>query len=137
MLGLQMVLAFKDILSIKSGCCQLRNSPKLSPSVSIPAENTLAMPARCKQGPSPQRQPLPSHPHCSPLPPPPFNLALTPEDEAGRSGSKARTEHPGSTFPAVPASARLPGDFCYKQPPREEFWRQWKTSPGSCRLLNH
>lgn len=60
MLSLERVLAFKVTLSIKSGGCQLRNSPNLSPLASIPAENTQAVPARCKQGPSPQRQPLPS-----------------------------------------------------------------------------
>lgn len=137
MLSLERVVAFKDILSIKSGGCQRRNSPNLRPLASIPAENTLAMPARRKQGPSPQTQTLPSHPRCSQLPPQPVSLAQNPEDEDGQSGNKARTERPGSTFPAVPASARLPGDFCYKQPLREEFWRQWKPSPGSCRLLNH
>lgn len=115
MLSLERVLVFKDILSLESGGCQLRNSPNLS----IPAKNTLAMPARHKQGPSLQ------------------SLVLTPEDEDGWSGSKTRTERPGSTFPMVPASARLPGDFCYKQPLREEFWRQRKASPGSCRLPNH
>lgn len=65
MLSLERVLAFKDILSIKSGGYQLRNSPNRSPLASIPAENTLAMPARGKQGLSLWRQPLPSHLRCS------------------------------------------------------------------------
>lgn len=130
MLSSEGVLALKDILNIRSGGCQLRNHPRLITLVPIPAENFPARPVRCKQVHSPQSHPLPSHPCCSP-----FSSAL--EDEDGWNGNKARTKHPGSTFPVVPASARLPGGFLYKQPLREEFWRQWEPSPGSCRLLNH
>lgn len=64
MLSSERVLALKDILNIKSGGCQLRNSPNPILLAPIHAENFPARPVRCKQGHSPQSHPLPSHPCC-------------------------------------------------------------------------
>lgn len=130
MLSSERVLALKDILNIKSGGCQLRNSPNPVLLAPIHAENFPARPVRCKQGHSPQSHLLPSHPCC---PHPLVQLSKMSRVELEMKQGPNTRQH----ISRGASISSAPWGFLYKQPLREEFWRQWEPSPGSCRLLNH